>query len=53
MQDHRKQFKSWKEVSYKEAEGHQVLGCQWVFKYKTVKHGVTSIRWIFKAETSI
>ena len=39
MQEHRKQFKSWKEVSHKEAEGHQVLGCQWVFKYKTDKHG--------------
>ena len=39
MQEHRKQFKSWKEVSHKEAEGHQVLGCQWVFRYKTDKHG--------------
>ncbi len=39
MQEHRKQFKSLKEVSHKEVEGHQVLGCQWVFKYKTDKYG--------------
>ena len=38
-QEHWKQFKSWKEVSHKEADGHQVLGCQWVFKYKTDKYG--------------
>ena len=25
-------------VSSKEATGHPVLGCQWVFKYKTDKH---------------
>ena len=35
---HREQFKSWDVVSSKEATGHQVLGCQWVFKYKTDKH---------------
>ena len=28
MQEHQKQFKSWKEVNHQEAEGHQVLGCQ-------------------------
>ena len=39
IQKHQKQFKSWKEVSYKKLEVHQVLGCQWVFKYNTDKNG--------------
>ena len=38
FRQHREQFKSWDVVSSKEATGHQVLGCQWVFKYKTDKH---------------
>ena len=38
LRPHRKQFKSRDVVSSKEATGHQVLGCQWVFKYKTDKH---------------
>ena len=38
MQEHSKQFNSWKEVSHKKAAGYQVLRCQWVFKYKTDKH---------------
>lgn len=38
MQEHQKQFKFWKEVSYKKTKKYQILGCQWVFKYKTNKH---------------
>ncbi len=37
-QQHKKQFKSWKLVSSANAKGHQVIGCQWVFKSKTDKH---------------
>lgn len=39
MREHRVQFRSWETVAYREAKGHQVLGCQWVYKYKTDKHG--------------
>lgn len=39
MREHRVQFRSWETVTYREAKGHQVLGCQWVFKYTTDKHG--------------
>ena len=39
MREHRKQFKSWDTVNNQEAKGHRVLECQWVFKYKTDKHG--------------
>ena len=39
MRKHRVQFRSWETVAYREAKGHQVLGCQWVYKYKTDKHG--------------
>ena len=35
---YREQFKSWEVVSSKKATGNQVLGCQWIFKYKTDKH---------------
>ena len=38
INQHRTQFNSWDIVSSKEASGHQVLGCQWIFKYKTDKH---------------
>ena len=38
LRQHREQFRSWDVVSSKEATGHQMLGCQWVFKYKTDKH---------------
>ena len=38
MRKHRVQFSSWETVSSHKAKGHQVLGCQWVFKYKTDKH---------------
>ena len=38
LRQHKEQFKSWDIVSNSEATGHQVLGCQWVFKYKTDKH---------------
>lgn len=36
---HDNQFYSWTVVDSKEARGHQILGCQWVFVYKTGKHG--------------
>ncbi len=39
IQQHRQQFKSWESVRSANAKGQQVLGCQWVFKYKTNKHG--------------
>ena len=39
IQQQRQQFKSWKSVSGANAKVHQILGCQWVFKYKTDKHG--------------
>ncbi len=39
IQQHKQQFKSWKSVRSANAQGHQVLGWQWVFKYKTDKHG--------------
>ena len=32
-------MKSWLEVDKAQAKGHQVLGCMWVFIYKTDKHG--------------
>ena len=38
LRQHREQFRSWDVVSSKKATGHQVLRCQWVFKYKTDKH---------------
>jgi hypothetical protein len=31
-------FKSWTEVNKSEAKGRQILGCQWVYVYKTDKH---------------
>ena len=39
LRQHKHQFKSWSVVNSQEATGHQVLGCQWVFVYKTDKHG--------------
>ncbi len=36
---HRQQFKPWESVSSANAKSHQVLRCQWVFKYKTDKNG--------------
>ena len=39
MQEHRKQFKSWIKVNHQEVEEPQVLGYQWVFRYKINKHG--------------
>ena len=32
-------FKSWTAVNREEAKEHQILGCHWVFVYKTDKHG--------------
>ena len=39
MKEHLNMFKSWTAVDRSEAKGHQILGCQWVFVYKTDKHG--------------
>jgi hypothetical protein len=39
INEHLNQFKTWTVVNHKEAQGHQILGCQWVFMYKTDKHG--------------
>jgi hypothetical protein len=39
INEHVNQFKSWTVVNHKEANGHQILGCQWIFVYKTDKHG--------------
>ena len=39
IQQHRQQFKSWESVRSAIAKCHQVLECQWVFKYKTDNHG--------------
>jgi hypothetical protein len=32
--------RSWDIIHRDEAKGHQVLGCMWVFTYKTNKHGM-------------
>ena len=39
IQQHKQEFKFWKSVSSANGKDHQVLGCQWVFKYKNDKHG--------------
>ncbi|TMC14028.1 MAG: hypothetical protein E6J34_24090, partial [Chloroflexi bacterium] len=39
INEHINMFKSWMVVDKSETKGHQTLGCQWVFKYKTDKHG--------------
>lgn len=39
INEHLHQFKSWTIVEKSEANGQQILGCQWVFTYKTDKHG--------------
>ncbi len=39
IKQHRKQLKSWKSVNSANAKNPQILGCQWVFKYKTDKYG--------------
>ena len=39
IQQNRQQFESWESVSSDNGKDHQVLGCQWIFKYKTDKHG--------------
>ena len=38
INEHLNVFKSWTVVNKSEAKGHQILGCQWVFTYKTDKH---------------
>jgi hypothetical protein len=39
INEHRHIFNSWTTVDLSEVKGHQILGCQWVFVYKTDKHG--------------
>ena len=39
IKQHKQDFNSWTAVDRRESNGHQVLDCQWVFKYKTGKHG--------------
>jgi hypothetical protein len=33
INEHLNQFKTWTVINHKEAQGHQILGCQWVFMY--------------------
>ncbi|KAM4058204.1 reverse transcriptase (RNA-dependent DNA polymerase) [Hirsutella rhossiliensis] len=43
QQDHlasHEEMGSFEEISWKRVAGHQVLGCKWVFIYKTDKHGL-------------
>ena len=39
IKQHRQDFNFWTAVDRWESNEHQVLSCQWVFKYKTGKHG--------------
>jgi hypothetical protein len=39
INEHENVFNSWTAVDRKEATGHQILGCHWIFRYKTNKHG--------------
>jgi len=39
INEHVNVFKSWTTVDKDEAKGHQILGCHWIFRYKTDKHG--------------
>ena len=39
INEHINVFKSWTTVNKSEANGHQILGCHWIFRYKTDKHG--------------
>ena len=38
IKQHRQNFNSWTAVDRWEFNGHQMLGCQWMFKYKTDKY---------------
>jgi hypothetical protein len=38
IKEHVNLFKSWTEVEKLEVKGQQILGCMWVFVYKTDKH---------------
>jgi hypothetical protein len=38
IDQHMKIFKSWTEVNKSKVKGRQILGCQWVYVYKTNKH---------------
>ncbi len=42
-QQNRQQFQSCESVSSDNGKDHLVLGCQWIFKYKTNKHGQLQI----------
>ena len=48
INQHRAQFGSWDIVESKKTLGHQILECQWVFKYKTDKHN-----WLRKCKTRL
>ena len=48
IQQQRQQFILRESVSSANAKVHQLLGCQWVFKYKTNKHG-----WLQKCEARL
>ena len=39
IKQHKQNFNFWTAVDRREFNEHQVLDCQWVFKYKTDKHG--------------
>jgi hypothetical protein len=39
INEHVNVFKSWTTVDKDEAKGHQIIGCHWIFRYKTDKHG--------------
>ena len=48
MCKHRVQLRFWETVSSHKAKKHQVLECQWIFKYKTDKHG-----WLLKCKARL
>ena len=39
IKQHKQDFNSWTAVDRRKFSEHQILRCQWVFKYKTGKHG--------------
>ena len=39
VKQHKQVFNSWRTIDRRKFNGHQMLDCQWVFKYKTDKHG--------------
>ena len=39
IKQHKQDFNSWTIIDRRESNEHQMLKCQWIFKYKTNKHG--------------